>query len=75
MTLKQYLSQAVKLDKAIDSAILRLEEWKKFGLKSKSFLTATSGKPGRASGVERTIIKIMQAEEKLNRDIDRYVDL
>jgi DNA-directed RNA polymerase specialized sigma subunit len=74
MTLKHYLSQAVKLDRAIDSAILRLEEWKKFGLKSKSFLTA-SGSTGNSSGVERTVIKINEAEEKLNRDIDRYVDV
>ena len=73
MTLKEYLSQAVKLDKAIDSAILRIDEWKRFGMKSRSFLM-TGGGNAQSSAVERTVIKINQAEEKLNREIDRYVD-
>ena len=76
MTFKQYLSQAVKLDKVIDSAILQLEEWRLFGVKSRSYLTAgDGGSYGKTSGVERTVMKIAAAEEQLNRDIDRYVDL
>jgi len=74
MTLKEYLSQAIKLDRVIDSAILRLDEWKNFSVKSRSYLnTGNAGDYG--SGVERTVIKIARAEEKLNKDIDRYVDL
>ncbi|MCL2108725.1 MAG: sigma-70 region 4 domain-containing protein [Oscillospiraceae bacterium] len=75
MTLKEYLSQALKLNRAIDSTILRIEEWKSFGLKSRSFLTTGGSNYGKSSGVERTVMKIAQAEERLNRDIDRYVDL
>jgi DNA-directed RNA polymerase specialized sigma subunit len=74
MTLKEYLSQAIRLDRVIDSAILRLEEWKKFSLKSRSFLTTSSGN-NCGSSVERTIMKIARAEERLNKDIDSYADL
>jgi DNA-directed RNA polymerase specialized sigma subunit len=75
MTLKEYLSQAVKLDKVIDSAILRVEELKKFRVKSRSFLSAGSGSCCKSSGVEQTVIKISRTEERLNKDIDRYVVL
>jgi DNA-directed RNA polymerase specialized sigma subunit len=77
MTIKEYLSQAVKLDRAIDSAILRLEEMKtlKGGVKSRSFVNAGYKNHGNESTAERLINKIMLAEEKLNSEIDRYVDL
>ncbi|MCL2638203.1 MAG: DUF1492 domain-containing protein [Oscillospiraceae bacterium] len=76
MTLKEYLSQATKLDRVIDSAILQLDEWKRFSLKSKSYLsTSGSASHGEPSSVERTVMKITRAEERLNKDIDRYVDL
>ncbi|MCL2694301.1 MAG: DUF1492 domain-containing protein [Oscillospiraceae bacterium] len=75
MTLKQYLTQAVKLDRVIDSAVMQLEEWKTFGVKSRCFLNATGGGRDNSSGVERTVMKIATAEERLNDDIDRYVDL
>ncbi|MCL2697658.1 MAG: DUF1492 domain-containing protein [Oscillospiraceae bacterium] len=76
MTLKEYLSQAVKLDKVIDSAILRIDEWKKFSVKSRSFLnTGSSANYCNSSSVERTVMKIARAEERLNKEIDRYVDL
>jgi DNA-directed RNA polymerase sigma subunit (sigma70/sigma32) len=76
MTLKEYLSQAIKLDRVIDSAILQIEEWKQFSIKSRSFLS-TNGSSSRtnSSSVERTVMKIARAEERLNKDIDRYVDL
>jgi DNA-directed RNA polymerase sigma subunit (sigma70/sigma32) len=76
MTLKEYLSQAIKLDRVIDSAILQIEEWKRFSVKSRSFLgTGSNSKYSNSSSVERTVMKIARAEERLNKDIDRYVDL
>ncbi|MDR2558415.1 MAG: DUF1492 domain-containing protein [Oscillospiraceae bacterium] len=75
MTLKEYLSQAIKLDRVIDSAILQIDEWKKFSLKSRSFLSTGSANYANSSSVERTIMKITRTEERLNKDIDRYIDL
>jgi DNA-directed RNA polymerase specialized sigma subunit len=76
MTLKEYLSQAIKLDRVIDSAILQIEEWKQFSVKSRSFLgTGSNSSYNNSSSVERTVMKIARAEERLNKDIDRYVDL
>ncbi|MDR2532757.1 MAG: hypothetical protein LBC82_07955 [Oscillospiraceae bacterium] len=76
MTIKEYLSQAVKLDRVIDSALLRIEEWRRFSLKSHSFLAAGGNRNyGNDSSVERTVMKIARTEERLNKDIDNYVDL
>jgi DNA-directed RNA polymerase specialized sigma subunit len=75
MTIKEYLSQSKKLDRIIDSTILRIDEWKRFSVKSRSFLSTGGGNYGNSSSVERTVMKIARAEERLNKDIDRYVDL
>ncbi|MCL2697571.1 MAG: hypothetical protein FWE74_05770 [Oscillospiraceae bacterium] len=76
MTLKQYLSQAVKLDKVIDSSFNLLEHLKHFGLKSHSFRDVRNKNHSKPeSQVERALIKIHKLEERLNEDIDRYVDL
>ncbi|MGN0596086.1 MAG: DUF1492 domain-containing protein [Ruminiclostridium sp.] len=73
MGIKEYLSQPVLLDKAINEAMLELEKLKQLALVSKSFVTASSGS-GRVSTVEETVEKICRMEEKINRTIDRYVD-
>jgi len=75
MTIKKYLSQFSKLDKIIDSSFLRIEELKKFSLKSRSFLSAAGGNLGRASNVEKALERVEKAEKRLTNDIDKYFDL
>lgn len=76
MTFKEFLTQASKLNKAIDSAILQIAEWREFSVKSRSYLSAGKNPSrGRSSSIEQIVTKIMLAEEQLNKDIDRYVDV
>jgi DNA-directed RNA polymerase specialized sigma subunit len=75
MTIKNYLSQFIKLDKIIDSSFLRVEELKKLSLKSRSYISAANTGGDRASSIERTVEKIEKAVENLNRDIDKYFEV
>lgn len=74
MTLKDYLSQCVLLDSAINCKLEQLEELKRKELQSKSFLQSFSG-GGSQSKVEQTVVKICMLEQEINDDIDKYVDL
>ena len=73
MGIKEYLSQPVLLDKAINEALLELEKLKQLALVSKSFVSPSKGS-GNLSSVEETVEKICRMEEKINKAIDRYVD-
>ena len=73
MEIKEYLLQPVQLDKAINEAILELEMLKELTVKSKSYISAESSSRGLSS-VEEIVEKICRQEEKINRDIDSYVD-
>lgn len=74
MTLKDYLSQCVLLDHAINCKLEQLEELKHMELQSKSFLQGCSG-GNSTSRVEKTVVKICLLEQEINDDIDKYVDL
>ena len=73
MEIKEYLLQPVQLDKAINEAILELEMLKELTVKSKSYISAEASSRGLSS-VEEIVEKICRQEEKINRDIDSYVD-
>lgn len=75
MTLKDYLSQCVLLDQAINCKLEQLSELKQKAMNSKSFLEFSGGSAGTKSAVERTVEKIITFEEEINADIDRFVDI
>lgn len=76
MTAKEYLSQAYRLDKRIDS---KIEQLKSLNLLATKCTTTLSDMPKSQSisnsRLEDTVVKIVDLQEKINRDIDSLVDL
>lgn len=75
MTVKEYLSQALYLDRLIDSKLEQLEELKRMTCSSHGIVTVSENGNGNVSRVHRTVEKICLFEEEIDRQIDRYVDL
>lgn len=76
MTAKEYLSQAYRLDKRIDSKIEQLKSLNLLATKCTSTLSDMP-KSQRISNsrLEDTVVKIVDLQEEINRDIDSLVDL
>lgn len=76
MTAKEYLSQAYRLDKRIDS---KIEQLKSLNLLATKCTTTLSDMPKSQSisnsRLEDTVVKIVDLQEEINRDIDSLVDL
>ena len=76
MTAKEYLSQAYRLDKRIDS---KIEQLKSLNLLATKCTTTLSDMPKSQSAgnsrLEDTVVKIVDLQEEINRDIDSLVDL
>lgn len=76
MTAKEYLSQAYRLDKRIDS---KIEQLKSLNLLATKCTTTLSDMPkiqsAGSSRLEDTVVKIVDLQEEINRDIDSLVDL
>ena len=75
MTVKEYLSQALYLDRLIDSKLEQLEELKRITCSSHGIVTVSENGNSNVSKVHRTVEKICLMEEEIDRQIDRYVDL
>lgn len=73
MGLKEYLSQALEIDRAIESKSEQIKELWQTALKSKGIAGFEKGGE-HSSEVERTVEKIYKAEAELNEEIDRFVD-
>ena len=76
MTAKEYLSQAYRLDKRIDS---KIEQLKSLNLLATKCTSTLSDMPKRQSisnsRLEDTVVKIVDLQEEINMDIDSLVDL
>ena len=76
MTAKEYLSQVYRLDKRIDS---KIEQLKSLNLLATKCTTTLSDMPKSQSisnsRLEDTVVKIVDLQEEINRDIDSLVDL
>lgn len=76
MTAKEYLSQAYRLDKRIDS---KIEQLKSLNLLATKCTTTLSDMPKSQSAgnsrLENTVVKIFDLQEEINRDIDSLVYL
>jgi DNA-directed RNA polymerase specialized sigma subunit len=77
MNAKEYLSQAVWLDRMIDSKLEQLEMLKSLAMKVTSSFTKEkiSGGNIEKSKMERTMVKVIDLEHEINADIDRLVNL
>lgn len=76
MTAKEYLSQAYHLDKRIDSKIEQLKALNLLATKCTSTLSDMPKSQSISnSRLEDTVVKIIDLQEEINRDIDRPVDL
>jgi DNA-directed RNA polymerase specialized sigma subunit len=77
MNAKEYLSQAVWLDRMIDSKLEQLEMLKSLAMKVTSSFTKEkiSGGNIEKGKMERTMVKVIDLEHEINADIDRLVDL
>ena len=76
MNAKEFLGQVRYVDRAIDS---KLEQVERLRTESTKATSLVSGMPRSSSPnlrwLEDTIIKIIDLEHEINRDIDRLVDL
>lgn len=76
MTAKEYLSQAFHIDQRIDSKLEQIMRLRESATKATMTLSdmPRSDSPN-LQPMESTIIKIIDLENEINRDIDRLVDL
>ncbi len=76
MTVKEYLSQAYRLDHRINSKIEQVASLNELATKCTSTLTGMPRSPAKSqSTMADAVIKIIDLQEEINRDIDRLVDL
>ena len=76
MTAKEYLSQAYRLDKRIDSKIEQLKSLNLLATKCTSTLSDMPKSQSISnSRLEDTVVKIVDLQEEIHRDIDSLVDL
>ena len=76
MSAQEYLSQAMYIDQRINSKLEQVMTLRETATKATATLTdmPRSDSPNLQS-MENTIVKIVDLENEINRDIDRLVDL
>ena len=76
MTAKEYLGQAYRLDQRINSKLQQIESLRSL---TQRVTVAYGGEvvshTRNVTSMQDTIVRLMQAEEELNQEIDRLVDL
>lgn len=76
MTAKEYLSQARFLDERINSKIQQVTSLNELATKCTSTLSDMPHNPNKGnSTMADAVCKIIDLQEEINRDIDRFVDL
>lgn len=78
MTAKQYLSQAYRLNERINSDLSELDRLRDLAISLSSVNydgIRVSSTRGTEAPFEKTICKIIDAEKKINAEIERLVDL
>lgn len=76
MNAKDYLSQARYLDQSINSKIQQLGQLNDLATKATSVLTGMPRNPSSGtSQMADTVVKIIDLQNEINRDIDTLVDL
>ena len=76
MTVKEYLSQAYRLDQRINSKLEQVASLNELATKCTSTLTGMPRNPNRGTSTMADAVgKIVDLQADINRDIDRLVDL
>lgn len=76
MTIKEYLSQAYRIDQRINSKLEQVSSLRKLTVKATSTLSDTySSGNGNKQKMEGVIVKIIDLEHEIDEEIDRLVDL
>lgn len=76
MTAKAYLSQSLRLNQRINSKLEQIQSLRDLVTKCTPFLTGMPKAPNQdGSLMADTVLKIIDLEEELQKDIDRLVDL
>ena len=76
MTVKEYFNQAYQLDARINSKIEQVSRLHELATKATSTLSDMPGSATRNTHrMEDTIIKIIDLENEINKEIDRLIDL
>lgn len=76
MTVKEYLGQAYRLDQRINSKLEQVDSLNELATKATSTLTGMPKNPNKSKSiVADTVVKIIDLQTEINKDIDRLVDL
>lgn len=76
MTAKAYLSQSLRLNQRINSKLEQIQSLRELATKCTPFLTGMPKTPNQdGSLMADTVLKIIDIEKELQKDIDRLVDL
>lgn len=76
MTVKEYLTQAYRIDQRINSKLEQIASLRGLALKATSTLSDMPHKPNKnTSLMENIICKMIDLENEINTDIDTLVDL
>ena len=76
MTVKEYLSQAYRIDQRINSKLEQVASLRALATKATSTLSDTPPSGSRnVQSMENVIVKIIDLENEINEDIDMLVDL
>ena len=76
MTIKEYLSQAYRIDQRINSQLEQVRSLRELAVKATSTLSDTySSGNGNKQKMEGVIVKIIDLENEIDEEIDRLVDL
>lgn len=75
MSAKEYLSQAYRIDQRISAKLEQVERLRSLTRKvSPSYDREPVSHTRNVSSLEDAVLRLMEAEEKLNGEIDRFVD-
>lgn len=75
MTAKEFLGQAYRLDQRINSKLQQIESLRSLTQKvTQSYDNEVVSRTRNVSSLEDAIIRLMEAEEELNRQIDQLID-
>lgn len=76
MTIKEYLSQAYRIDQRINSKLEQVRSLRELAEKATSTLSDTySSGNGNKQKMEGVIVKIIDLENEIDEEIDKLVDL
>lgn len=76
MTIKEYLSQAYRIDQRINSKLEQISSLRELAMKATSTLSDMPRSASKnTSSMENVICKMVDLENEINSDIDRLVDL